>query len=263
MKKYLIFVVGISLLAGSLAIINSVKADTAPITADINKDELRQSLSITEIPGRLGKTMCLFLDCPQASSPSKPSNEVLMKAAKVTEIGINLLRVSIFGYAYKIDLAGSKIVRQWWGESNIDEFSVGDVVNVWGYLDASDNYLVHAKTVRDVSIQKMHGVFKGTIESITSTSTSKTFVLKTEERGNQTVVVSNSTKIITATTTGSFSDLQVTLPVVVRGVWNKTLSKIQAQVVIVGKSADARPFFQKNSSLIQKLEEKLKSLKGH
>jgi hypothetical protein len=263
MKKYLIFVVEISLLAGSLALINSVKADTEPVTADINKDELRQSLSITEIPGRLGKTMCLFLDCPQANSSSKPSNEVLMKAAKVIEIGTNLLKVSIFGYAYKIDLAGSKIVRQWWGESDIDEFSVGDVVNVWGYLDAGDNYLVHAKTVRDVSIQKIHGVFKGTIESINSTD--KTFVLKTEERGNQTVIISDSTKIITATTTGSFSDLQVTMPVVVRGLWNKTLSKIQAQVVIVGISADVRPFFQlqKNSSLIQKIEEKLKSLKGH
>lgn len=245
-------------MVGSLAVVNLVKADTAPVIANVNKDDLRQSLSIKEIPGRVGKITCLFLDCPSAtSSPNtKPSNEVLMKAAKVTEISTNLLKVSIFGYIYKIDLVNSKIVRHWWGNSSVDEFSVGDIINVLGYLDVSDNYLVHAKTVRDVSIQKMYGVFKGTIESITSTE--KSFVLKTEERGNQTVVVSDSTKIITATTTGSFSDLQVGLPVVVRGIWNKTLSKIQAQVVIVGKSADTRPFFQQNSSLIQKLEEKLK-----
>jgi len=238
MKKYFILLVGLSLLIGPLAI-----ADTSPsITAGISKEDLRQSLSIKEIPGQA-------------------SNEVLIKAAKITSIGSNLLNISIFGYSYKIDIStNAKVLRQTWGVSSIDEFSVGDVVNVWGYLDSGDNYLIHAQTIRDLSIQKMHGVFKGTIDSINSTD--KTFVLKTEERGNQTVIVSDSTKIIGGITTGSFPDLQVSLPVVVRGVWNKTLSKIQAEVIILGKSADVRPFFQKNSSIIKNLEEKLKSLKN-
>ncbi len=211
------------------------------IIEDISRKDLRQELSIKEIPGRV---VCLGIGiCPSTGANS--STEVLIKAAKVIEIGAGYLKISIFSYIYKIDISGSKVVRYGWGESAIDEFSIGDIVNVHGYLDASDNYLVHAKTVRNVSIQKVHSVFRGMIEGIDATST--TFTMATEEAGSQAVIVNGDTKIVKQMnivcittpclpiyTTGSFSDLQAGMRVTVRGLWNKTSSKIQARVVIIG-----------------------------
>ncbi len=267
MKKYLIVLGGAVLVASGLVIMNSVQAEEAaggvsPIIKDIAEGELRQSLSIYEIRGRI---VCQALGvCP----PDKFSTEVLIKAAKATEVGSDYLKVSIFGYIYKINISGSRLVRHYWGASEIDEFSVGDIVNVFGYLDASDNYLVHAQTVRNVSVQKIHNTFKGVIESIDATST--TFVLQTEERGNQTVKVSADTKIIKSVpvvciqapcppqeTTGSFANLQVGMRVIVRGLWDKTLSLIQARVIIIGGENAVRPFFQKELKIVPKLEAKI------
>ncbi len=214
----------------------------SPIIKDIPEKDLRQELSIKENRGK-GKVVCLALDiCPSASVQA---DEVLIKAAKVTEMGSGFLKISIFGYVYKIDISGSKIVRYGWNESMIDEFSVGDIVNVHGYLDANDNYLIHAKTVRNVSIQNIHGVFSGAIESINATST--VFTMATEKNGSQTVVVNGDTKIFKQTeivcimapcfpiyTAGLFSDLQIGAKVTVRGIWNKASSKIQARVVMIG-----------------------------
>ena len=106
------------------------------------------------------------------------------------------------------------------------------------------------------------------IESIDATST--TFVLQTEERGNQTVKVSADTKIIKSVpvvciqapcppqeTTGSFANLQVGMRVIVRGLWDKTLSLIQARVIIIGGENAVRPFFQKELKIVPKLEAKI------
>ena len=149
-----------------------------PNIVNVEEKDLRQELSIKENVGK-GRVVCLALGvCPPSSVGA---TEVLMKAAKVSETGADYLKISIFGYSYKIDMASANIVRHYWGASNLDEFSAGDIVNVHGYLDGADNYLVHAKTVRNVSIQKVHNVFKGVVESVASSTSS--FVMKTEERG--------------------------------------------------------------------------------
>lgn len=281
MKKYLIALSGAVLLASVLTIINYVQAEEAggttavsptsimgapPIIKDIAEGELQQSLSIKEIKGRIIRCLAMGI-CPTASE-AQYSTEVLIKAAKVTEVGSDYLKVSIFGYIYKIDISGSKLVRQYWGTSEIDEFSAGDIANVFGYLDSSDNYLVHAQTVRNVSIQRIHNTFKGVIESIDATSAS--FALATEERGNQTVKVTAETKIVKSVpvvciqapcppqeTIGSFADLQVGMRVIVRGLWDKTLSTIQARVITIGGKNAIRPFFQKPLKI-----EKLEKLEG-
>lgn len=270
MKKYFIIIAGlvVVLTASSLIAMNLVKADEEtvasetststpslphplpikPIVKNILETELRQELSIKEIKGRV---ICLELgSCPAG----KPSTEVLLKAAKVTEVGTDFLKVSIFSYAYKVNATGAKIVRHYWGDSNLSEFSVGDIVNIHGYLDENDNYLIYAKTIRNVSIQKVFAVFKGTIESITPPDT---FVLKTGERGNQTVVVTGGTKITMASGTASFSDLEIGMKVVVRGIWNKTLSKIQAEVIVIGEWPGIGSLLKKGSQTVEKIEKKV------
>ena len=242
MKKYLIAFSVVALLAGLVVSANlananenenesQVKAEKAekvkPNVKDVAKSDLRQELSVKEIVGRV---ICQEVgNCPV----DKPSTEVLIKAAKVTSVGADTLGVSVFSYAYTIDTKTAKIVRQFWGSSNINEFSVGDIVNVHGYLDAGNSFLIHAKTIRNVSIQTKHAVFSGKVESVNASTSS--FVLKTEERGNQTVSVTADTKITKGTTTVAFSDIQAGAKLLVRGVWNKALAKIQAILITIKK----------------------------
>ncbi len=51
--------------------------------------------------------VCLALGvCPPAPVQA---DEVLIKAAKVTEMGSGFLKISIFGYVYKIDLFDGQV----------------------------------------------------------------------------------------------------------------------------------------------------------
>ncbi len=190
----------------------STPAPVPPITDNINPKELVQHLSIKNIPG-LGK------------------DEVLIKAARVVELGSGYVKVAVFGYeGIKINIANdAKVVRHYWGDSLLEEFSVGDVVNVHGYLSKSERFAVDAKTVRNISIQAAHGVFRGVIKSVASDS----FILETEKRGNQTVMVGLRTKIVVGAKLGNMADIKPGMKVLVRGIWNKDLSKISANIIYV------------------------------
>jgi len=165
-------------------------------------------------------------------------NSVWLTGAKITAISgtstPNQINVIVFGQNYKIQTAAdTNIVRQYWGKSAMDlsEFSVGDIVNVYGSLDSADYFLVHAKTIRNVSIQKLYAVSTGKILSIASST--NTFTLESPKKGTSTisVAVDSNTKIYSGKNLKSFSDLQVGMKVMVRGIWDKTLSKIQALLV--------------------------------
>jgi hypothetical protein len=174
-------------------------------------------------------------------------NTVWLTGAKIVEINTtasssvpNLIKVKIFGQDYKVKIASdTNVVRQYWGKSevNLSEFSVGDIVNVYGTLDSSDYFSVNAKTVRNVSIQKLQAVLNGEISTIASSSSS--FVMQTKKSGTTTVTTSSSTKIYSGKDLKSFSDLQTGMKVTVRGVWDKTLSTIQALLIRMNpQSAD-------------------------
>ncbi|MEK9154505.1 MAG: hypothetical protein AAB596_00290 [Patescibacteria group bacterium] len=229
-----------------------------PIINNINKEELKQSLSIKEIQGRV---ICRELGaCPVFADP-RFSTEVSIKAAKVTEVSSSTLGISVFGYNYKIDISSAKVLRYSWGISTVDEYSVGDIINVFGYLDQSNLYLIHAQTVRNVSIQNIHTVFKGTIVSVSSSTNS--FVLQTGERGNQTVNILAGVRIIIGAFVGTVGDLRAGEKAVVRGTWNRTQNSIQANLIIMdyyyddndkNKDNDDRPFFI--TPTIRKIEDK-------
>ncbi|MGB9680650.1 MAG: hypothetical protein ACPLYC_00390 [Minisyncoccia bacterium] len=220
-----------------------------PLFRGIKAEDLKQSLTIQEKIGwRIGQIQPVSFD----------NTTIHIKAAKLTEISENLIKVEIFGYSYKVDISNANLFRQGWGKSEIDEFSIGDVVNVYGYLDNNDNFLVHAINVRDMSILLTHYVFKGIIKSIDSNN--KTFVLNTASHGDLTVGIYSDTKIIKFSTTtkplytqGTFEDLKIDEPVIVRGIYNINQKKIDADVIIIG--SDERPFFKNQ----QRLKERIKN----
>jgi hypothetical protein len=242
-----------------------------PIVKGISENELHQSLDIKEIRGL---KVCQELERCPFNVGEKPYIETLIKAAKVSEVAADYLKISIFSVAYKIDLKEAKLVRQYWANSEIDEFSVGDLINVFGYLDESDNYLIHAKTVRNLSLQKKHSVFKGVIGTITPPDS---FVLQTADAGDYNVLVSSETKIIksetiactptltvpqseikcssSTSTAATFNDLKTGDTVIVRGVWDSTAKRIQAESIIIG--ADSRPFFQNADKVKEQVQKRI------
>ncbi len=181
--------------------------------ANIPAMELRQHLSLVELGnGRI---------------------ETLIKAGVITEIAGDgaFIKVKIFNAEYKAAISpDTNIVRHHWGASKLSEFSAGDIVNVHGFMDAGDYSAITTRTIRNVSIQKLHGVFQGEIKTIISPDV---FALETKERGVQTVTTSNETRIFIGREAKSFADLQVGMTGLVRGVWDRTLSKIQALLIMM------------------------------
>ncbi|MGC9031348.1 MAG: DUF5666 domain-containing protein [Minisyncoccia bacterium] len=225
-----------------------------PILHNIPASQLKQELSIKE---NLGLNICRILG---TCKTERSNTEVLMKSAIVKGISEKQLEVSIFNLNYKIDLSNAKILRNNWKNSNLEEISLGDIINVWGYLDNQDFTLVHAKNIRDVSLQVDVKIFKGTIKSIDETDNS--FVLKTENNEEKIVIVNKDTKIINGTSTGSFSDLKEGQNVIVRGILNKENSKIIAKSIIIGFENDPRGFLKEGLKIVKKEMKEIKE-KSH
>ena len=221
MKKFLlglaIFTILVSIGVVQAKNNNSDDEDIKPNTVNVLKSDLKQRIQINE---------------------TSAGNMVWLTGTKITGISgtttPNLINVKVFGQDYKVQIATStNVVRQYWGKSAIDlsEFSVGDIINVYGTLDTADYFLVHAKTVRNVSIQKLHAVFTGKILSIASSTGS--FTMEAKRNGTSSLLVNtdSNTKIYQGKNLKSFSDLQVGMKVMVRGIWDKTISKVQALLV--------------------------------
>ncbi len=113
--------------------------------------------------------------------------------------------------------------RRFWGKATLDEFGTGDTVAVIGLWTDDTKTTVQARLVRDMSIQKRHGVFFGTVESVSDSG----WVMMTVQRGNQTVTVSSTTKFINRRgETIAKADVLVGHRVRVRGLWNSTNNTI-------------------------------------
>jgi len=240
-----------------IATINPIPQLILPNIKNIDAKDLRQSLSINEIKGRF---ICKIVGgCPNVEN--KGEMEILIKAAEVTAVTNNYLTIKIFGIDYNVDVSKAKILRYQWIGAELDDFSVGDIVNIYGFLNQDDLHLIHAQTVRNISLQKHITVFGGVIQN----PENNTFLLITEKSGNIKIVVNNDTKIIrvesvacimiyppvncpqSTSTIISFSDLKDGERAIVRGEWDKTNNQSIAEQIIVGN--DGRLFFNKKLDL--------------
>lgn len=147
--------------------------------------------------------------------------------AQVTAISGSTLTVTLSGKTYTVNTASATFRRRFWGGSSISEISVKDLINVWGKFTDDAKTIIDARLIRDVSIQKRNGVFVGTISSKSDSS----FILASKNRGNQTVTISTSTKVVDKRgTTTSLTAMNVSDKVRVRGVWdraNNTITEVK------------------------------------
>ena len=256
--KILVLVIAISTIAGFISIASALTIvapgeavparGLAPISLktveaipsnsdDIAVQDLRQSFKIADLSGQ--------------------GNEVLIKAAKVIEVNsieagtVGSIKISIFGYQYTVVIpSGIKILKESWEESKLTEFSVGDIVNIWGFLDASDNYRINTRTVRNISLRQRHTALTGIITSISvgvqeqsNIPAKNSFTLQTKKTRVHTVVVAvgPNTKIVKGQRPVVFSDLTVGMDVLVRGIWKQNTAEIDALVVQIITDMTRKP----------------------
>jgi hypothetical protein len=178
----------------------------------------------------------------EASSSASPRIRVNLRAvvmqAKIETVSASSLTVSKEGKMYTVNItADSKIRRRFGGKSDLIEYAVGNMVNIWGtYTDATKTS-INAKVIRNTSIQKRNGVFFGTVKRVGTGN----FVFTSKNRGDQTVTISATSKLVNRKEIPiTASDIKVGDKVRVRGLWDRSSNKITEVVHVKNFSLPAK-----------------------
>lgn len=123
-----------------------------------------------------------------------------------------------------VQAANAKIVRRFGATMTLADIQTNDRLLIVGTVATGTE--VVASHIRDLSLQARNGTFSGSISSVSSGT--KTFVLQTNNRDAQTIIVNAATKITKNGNTATFSDLAVSGIVRVTGVWNRTNENVTA-----------------------------------
>lgn len=150
-------------------------------------------------------------------------NGIKIVNGTVATVSGGTLTVSKDGKTFTVTTdSNTKFRRHFWGVSSLAEISVGDKVNVWGKFTDDAKTTILAMMICDVSIMKRRGTFFGKVVSKSDNS----FAISTQ-RGNQTVMFDSNTKFVMRNDTSmTFAQMNVGDRVRVKGLWDKTLSKI-------------------------------------
>jgi hypothetical protein len=91
----------------------------------------------------IGQT--LNVSSPTTLAPA----QVLIRFANILTSGIQSLQISVFGKVFDVDAsAATRIVDSNWNPTTLANIALGGFVNVWGTLDAANETLIRAMTVR-------------------------------------------------------------------------------------------------------------------
>lgn len=113
--------------------------------------------------------------------------------------------------------ANTHFRRKFWGKSTFAETSIGDSVDVIGRWTNEEKTQIKAVLIRNLSIQKRYGVYFGTVKSTNDTG----FVITTIRKGEETVTVDPSTKLIDRTEEAiTISDIDIGHRIRVKGLWD-------------------------------------------
>ena len=116
-------------------------------------------------------------------------NKIKSMAAKIiggeiTAKSDNALTVTKDGKTYTVNTdSATKFRRHYWGKSGLDEFSVGNKVNIFGKFNDENQTTILARLIRNLSIMKRRGIFFGDV----TVKNSNDFKIKSVNRGEQSV----------------------------------------------------------------------------
>lgn len=128
--------------------------------------------------------------------------------------------------------------RKFWGKSSPSEISIGDKVDVIGRWANEEKTEVKAVLIRNLSIQRRYGAFFGEVKSINDTG----FVMTTIHRGEETVTIDASTKLINREEKAILaSDILVGHKVRIKGLWDSVKFTITQVAEIKDFSIPPKP----------------------
>jgi len=150
-----------------------------------------------------------------------------IEKGEVTAISGSTLIVTRESITYTVNTDDkTNFRRRFGGKSTLSEILEGDTVNVLGKWQNEDKTQILATHVRDLSIQKRHATFFGTVKTKTDTA----LVLTTVNRGGQTVTISTSTKLVNRKMEEiKMTDIQIGHRIRVKGIWDLT-KKVVSEV---------------------------------
>lgn len=125
----------------------------------------------------------------------------------------------------------AKIIRRYNGASDLGEFLINDRVEVRGNALNDAANTINATRVKNWSMQRVGGTFKGTI--VTTDCANNMFTYKPDKRDQQTVYLSATTKITRAGEKGTCAGLKNGERAKVIGLWRESSKRIDADRVIV------------------------------
>ena len=142
------------------------------------------------------------------------------------------LTITAGATTYTVEVsADTKIVRKFNGISDLNEFIIGDTLQVKGKLSDSNANIITANWIKDLSVQRAGGTFHGNI--VTLDCANSKFTYKPNERAEQTVYLSANTKIIRGGEKISCADLKNGEQAIVIGLWRQASKSIIADRIIV------------------------------
>ena len=149
------------------------------------------------------------------------------------------LTVTKEGNTYTVNTdVNTRYRRRFVGESKLSEISVNDTVNILGKWQNEEKTQILATHIRDLSIQKRHATFFGTVK----TKTDITLVLTTVNRGEQTVTIISSTKLVNRKMEEiTMSDIQIGHRIRVKGIWDLTSKTVTETIQIKDFSIPVKP----------------------
>lgn len=170
----------------------------------------------------------------QVASPSPNltntvKNRIAMAAklsGPISAIGTSSLTVN----SITVNVSSTTVLlRKFGGKSVLSEFSIGDEVQVLGKWTSDAKTAIDAKIVRNLSVQKRHGVFLGTVTATFANG----FTLNTVARGTQTANVSATTKYVDRKNQPlTLASIATGHKVMIKGLWDSKLNTI-SQISIV------------------------------
>lgn len=142
---------------------------------------------------------------------------------KITVKGTNNFTMTGDDGTFQVNISDkTQLLMKFGGKSKLSDYSVGDEVRVFGKFTDETKLIINAKVVKNNSIQKRKGAFFGKV-TIKNTDN---FVMETLERGIQTVYFGTGIFVQRNETAMTYTDLKVGDRVRIKGIWDKTLSKI-------------------------------------
>ena len=148
--------------------------------------------------------------------------------ATVATINGNTLTVAKDNVIYTIITdSNTTFKRKFGGKSSLSEISVNDRLNILGKWNNEEKTEIKATHIRNLSVQKKFATFFGEIKMVNG----NTFLVTTAKRGDQTVTITDSTKLVNRKMeTITAGDIEVGHRIRIKGLWdsvNKTVTEVK------------------------------------